>query len=182
MVLAAPLQMPLVPVLLLAAASVLVAAGANPAMWYAYNDTNACPGALATGPAVRVVKGVATPAACESKCKAVPSPLASNNTSSPSPPTGAARCNVWSWSPNTKNCYLRNDTRWSPGWPNQGYHSGCLESAVWNCGYQPATARCPSHFLPPASHPPPPTPPATVVNTVTAWSDPRWCGSSTGSG
>jgi len=51
-------------------------------------------------------------------------------------------------------------------------HSGCLESAVWNCGYQPATSGCPSHFLPPTRHPPPPPPPppppGPLVHTVTA--------------
>lgn len=129
----------------------------NPRVWYEYNNSNACPGSLSSGPSVTVVKDVAVPRVCADKCK---------GSSAPGPGT---RCNVWSWSPHSKNCYLRNDTRWSLGWPNDGYHSGCLESTVWNCGYQPATASCPSHFLPPASAPaPPPPPPGPLVHKVTA--------------
>ena len=135
------------------------ATASRAAMWYQYNNTNACPGALSKGSAVTVVKSVQDPSTCAAKCKAGVPPV----------PGATARCNVWSWSPNSKNCYLRNDTQWTLGGPSTGYHSGCLESAIWNCGYSPATASCPSHFQPPPIPRPAPAPaPGPLVHHVTA--------------
>jgi hypothetical protein len=75
---------------------------------------------------------------------------------------GNSTCTIFAWSPNTKTCYFRLDHVWAPGWPNDGYVSGCVESgdgAVWGCAFDPTTAPCPANMVPPSA-PPPPAPTA----------------------
>ena len=55
---------------------------------------------------------------------------------------GNASCAVWSWSPNSKNCYWRLDGEWETQmWT--GYVAGCQADTVWGC--TPPGASCPSY-------------------------------------
>ena len=108
--------------------------------WVTMNDTNACPGSASHPPTSSVTHGVPTAAACRSKCESAPT------------------CDIFAWSPNSHSCYFRLDHTWAPGSPNDGYVSGCVvsgEGAVFECGYDPKTAPCPSSTSPPATPPPP---------------------------
>eukprot|EP01052_Picozoa_sp_SAG31_P019099 SAG31_NODE_1381_length_8580_cov_5.632590_1_plen_676_part_00 len=116
------------------------AASAAARQWAQMNNTNACPGSTSKPPTSYAIPDVPTAKECEARCK------------------GNTTCEIYAWSPNSKSCHFRLDRVWAPGYPSAGYVSGCVSSgagAVWGCAFDPKTAPCPSHVVPPAGTPPP---------------------------
>eukprot|EP00041_Stephanoeca_diplocostata_P014297 m.258808 g.258808 ORF g.258808 m.258808 type:complete len:653 (+) comp19651_c0_seq2:84-2042(+) len=101
--------------------------------WAVVNNTNAAPGPVSNANSTIVNKNVESGAACFALCK---------NTSG---------CSIFTWSPNSHNCYFRGDHLWTTGWPNEGYFSGCIKAgphAIARCAFDPSTAACPADLPP----------------------------------
>lgn len=136
---------------LAAAAIAGLASATAPPQWLEFNNTNALVGSASKERYnhTHVAGKTTSPQACWDSC------------------VTNASCTIWSWSPNTHNCYWRLDGTWQTT-SSAGYVSGCQPNSVWGCN--PIDAPCPSHVRDPDTQWPP-APNASTMRLVSLQHD-----------